>query len=507
MKKDLIINASTTETRVALLEDNQLVELFVERARHERTVGNIYKGRVKKVAWSMRAAFVDIGWEQDAFLHFSDMAEELEQMDNDIDDGNGGGRRIGRSDRKINLQTGQEILVQIVKEPLGSKGPRVTSQVSLPGRLVVLVPYQEHIGVSRRIPDMREKRRLKAIALKIKPKGFGMIVRTIAEGREFEAMKADMETQLKLWKKLESKPLKEPPPSLVFKDMSLASSVIRDLFSKDINSLVVDSKRLFREIQKYLQIVAPFLLERVSYYSLRKPIFDHFQIETEIEKSLQRKVWLTGGGYLISEQTEALVSIDVNSGRFMGHKDHEETSLKVNLKAAREICRQLRLRDLGGIIVIDFIDMWDEKNRRRVYDEMKKELRKDRARTDMSPISQFGLLEMTRQRIKPSLISTYNEPCPKCKGTGMVASMETVYTQLERFVKRFHSRSREKMMELTVNPKVYEYLSTGIQSPIRQIMLKNLVLIKLKKDDMLKIDEFNCYSPKRDKDVTELYKI
>lgn len=506
MKKDLIINATTSETRMALLEDGKLVELFVERPRNERTVGNIYKGKVRKVMTGMQAVFVDIGWEQDAFLHFSDATDELTTIVDDIDRENGQ-RITNRNERKFNLHPGQEVLVQIVKEPLGNKGPRVTTEVSLPGRLIVLVPHQEHIGVSRRISNYKEKRRLKSITSKIKPPGFGMIIRTVADGKSIEDLKADMEYQLDIWKKLERKPLKVAAPSLVFKDMSLASSVIRDLFTKDTDSLVVDSIRLLKQIKKYLVIVAPSLLERVSYYDSRKPIFDSYKIESEIEKSLQRKVWLDGGGYIIIEQTEALVTIDVNSGRFMGKKRHEDNSLKVNFRAAREICRQLRLRDLGGIIVIDFIDMWEEKNRKKIYDEMRKELRKDRSKNEIAPISQFGLLEMTRQRKKPSLISTFNEPCPHCNGTGMVASLETAYTRIERFVKRFRNRSREKRMELRVNPIVYKHLTQGVQSPLRKIMMKNLILINLKQDDMLKIDEFVCYSPKKGKDVTDKYLI
>ncbi len=509
MKKDIIINSSSSETRVALLEDDQLVELFVERPQHERNVGSIYKGVVKKMVPGMEAAFVDIGWKQDAFLHFSDYSDEMNGslMDDDDEEAlDKQKKKISYHQREISLKNGQEVLVQIIKEPLGNKGPRVTTQVSLPGRSVVLVPYHSHIGVSRRITDYKERKRLKSLAAKIRPEGFGVIVRTVAEGKTLEELKADMDSQLKLWKRLEKKIQNEPSRSLIFRDMSLASSIVRDLFTPDINSLVVDSKRFYRQVLSYISEVAPQLTDKVKHYEGTKPIFDSYKIEPEIEKSLSRKVWLNKGGYIIIEQTEALVTIDVNSGRFMGKKDHEENSLKVNLRAAREICRQLRLRDMGGLIVIDFIDMWDEKNRKKVYDEMKKELKNDRSKSDILPISQFGLMEMTRQRIKPSLLYTFNEPCPTCNGLGMVPSRETVSTQLERWIKRFKTRTREKKVEITVAPPIYEYLTEGVNNRIRQIMLKNFILIKLKKNENFKIDEFNCYSIKQNKDVTDRYR-
>ena len=506
MKKDIIINSNSSESRVALLENDQLVELFVERPQHERNVGSIYKGVVRKIVPGMEAAFIDIGWEQDSFLHFSDHTDEFIGNGDEDDTKRKPSERISYHQRNINLKNGQEVLVQIIKEPLGNKGPRITTQVSLPGRSVVLVPNHSHVGVSRRIVEYKERRRLKSLATKIKPEGFGVIVRTVAAGKTEKELRADMDSQLKLWRKLERKLKTEPPKSLIFRDLSLASSIVRDLFTPDIDSLVVDSKRFYRQIVSYISEVAPQLTEKVQHYGGTKPIFDFFKVESDIEKSLSRKVWLNGGGYIIIEQTEALVTIDVNSGRFMGKKDHEENSLKVNLRAARELCRQLRLRDLGGIIVVDFIDLWDERNRKKVYDETKKELKNDRSKSDILPISQFGLLEMTRQRIKPSLLYTFNEPCPTCKGLGMVPSRETVSTQLERWIKRFKTRTREKRLEITVSPPIYDFLTEGVNNRIRQIMIKNFILVKLKRDENYKIDEFACFSFKKNKDVTDRYR-
>ncbi len=502
MKQDIVINSTTSETRIALLEDDQLVELFVERPENERMVGNIHKGVVRKVMVGMSAAFIDIGWSQDAFLHFSDIGtgNELAQVLGEEEDE---AREHRRRWDGANLKVGQEILVQVVKEQIGRKGPRVSSQISLAGRFLVTVPNENYIGVSRKIRSFPEKKRLRQIAGRICPKGFGLIIRTLAETKSESTLKTDLDRCLKNWNKILTMLKSQKGPGLIYRDMSMASSVIRDLFSPEVNSLMVDSRKHFREIVKYVQDVAPSLVEKIKLYSDKLPIFDKYGIEAEIEKSLTRKIWLTGGGYLFFDQTEALTAIDVNSGRFMGRKDHEDNSLKVNLRACKEICRQLRLRDMGGIIVIDFIDMGEERNRQRVFEEMRKELRMDRAKWDIAPISPFGLMEMTRQRIRPSLLYTFREPCPHCDGTGLVPSMETAVTTLERWIKRFASQTGERRLGLVVNPVVKEFLSGGLGSRIAKIMWNNRVFITLEVDEAMKIEEFRGYSYKRKRDVTE----
>ena len=504
MKKEIIINSTSSETRIALLEDESLVELFVERPENERTVGDIYMGKVRKVIEGMRAAFIDIGWSQDAFLHFSDigsgalslenLAGSISEDDIELDD-------RGRAER-AKLTVGENILVQIIKEPIGTKGPRITSQLALPGRFCVLMPGEKAVGVSRRVSDYRERRRLKSIASSLRPEGCGLIIRTVAENKEDAAVKSDIESLHNFWQMIEQRAKTAAVPSLIYKDVSLASSVIRDLFTSDIDHLVVDSKTLYREIEEYLKHVAPNLLDRLSIYNGQAPIFDYYRIEGEIEKTLSRKVWLKGGGYIIIDHTEALVTIDVNSGRFVGKKNHEENSLQVNLMAAREVCRQLRLRDIGGIIVVDFIDLWDEKNRKRVEDEMRRELKKDRAKTDTAPISQFGLLEMTRQRIKPSLLYTFNSPCPVCSGTGLVASRETVITAIERWVKRFRFSTRERRIRITTHPDIYGYAVGGLKSRINMLMWHHRLLITMIADPKLKIDEFQVWSFRQKRDIT-----
>ncbi|HHE46113.1 MAG TPA: Rne/Rng family ribonuclease [Bacteroidetes bacterium] len=506
MKQDIIINATTTEARIALLEDDLLVELHVERPENERMVGSLFRGVVRKVMPGISAAFIDIGFSQDAFLHFSDVGGGSElgtHLLHDVVDrgnnGEGGGRKRWQPH---DLKVGQEILVQVIKEPIGHKGPRVSSQVSIPGRFMVLVPNESFIGVSRKIAGFKEKKRLKSIASKIRPKGFGIIVRTLAETRSEEDLEVDMKRLLKVWRKCEQSMSELKGPGVVYRDISMASSIIRDLYSPEVNSLVVDSRKLYREIVGYVKDVAPGLTDKITLYKDRIPIFDKYNIEVEIENCLSRKIWLNGGGYIFFDITEALVAIDVNSGRFAGKKDHEENSLKVNLAAAREISRQLRLRDVGGIIVIDFIDLLEERNRKKVFDEMRRAMRMDRAKWDIAPLSPFGLMEMTRQRIRPSLLYTFREPCPNCDGTGLVPSMETVVTTLERWIKRFSSKTRERHLELKVNPQLKSYLTKGIRNRLTRIMWANKIYITLSTEDELKIEEFRAYSQKQRRDIT-----
>lgn len=503
MTKEIIINASMGETRIAILEEKRLVELFVEKPDRERMVGDIYLGKVVNVVKGMRAAFVNIGHKQDAFLHFSDIGETFSTVssivDRDEDD------YVEQSFRPDQIKVGQEILVQIIKEPISTKGSRLTTEISIPGRFTVLVPNSSVVGVSKKIDSIKERRRLRKLAKSVRPEGFGVIVRTVAEGRDDDVLKSDIYSLLKVWNKIEKKLKDSKPPMLIYKDMGMLSSVIRDLFTSDVERLVVDSSKLYREIVSYLKEVGYSLIKSVEYYNKKTPIFDHYGIESEIEASLARKVLMKSGGSIVFDQTEALVAIDVNSGKFIGHKDHEQNSLRINLEAATEIARQLRLRDLGGIIVIDFIDMRDEKNKRRLYEEFKKELRKDRAQANITPISEFGLIEMTRERVRPSLIFTFSETCPTCKGLGRINAKGTVLTIIERWVKRFKASSKDLRLKLVTHPEIKAFLTEGIRNPIRRIMWKHRVLIEVQEDANLEIDEFHFYSSKGNKDITEKF--
>ncbi len=509
MTKHIIINSTNEDTRIAILEDNKLVELFVERPDNERMVGDIYKARVKKVVPGMQAAFIDIGHEQDAFLHFSDFDSSNTEMFFEVDeeDENSVTTKKRKSDEEITqfLKKNKELVVQIVKEPISNKGPRVSMDISLPGRFLVLVPNETRVGVSKKIANRDEKRRLKEIARRITPKNFGLIVRTVAEGKPEKELKKDLQKLLKTWKQVEQKIKTAPAPMLIFKDMSMASSVIRDLFTPDVEKVVVDSRRLYRDIVNYLKDVAPSLVKKVEYYKSKEPIFDAFKIEEEIQNSIEKKVWLKNGGYLYIEHTEALVSIDVNSGKYFGKKDHEEHSLKINLEAAREIARQVRLRDIGGLIVIDFIDMLDPANKEKVVNELKKEFSRDKATTKIADMSPFGLIEMTRQRIRPSLIHNISEPCPYCNGIGLIPTKGTVVSRIERWIRRYKAGDFDRRIILQVHPEMYEYLTNGRISRILRLMWKYWIKISLEMDENLKIHEFRILSRKEREDITEKF--
>ena len=416
---------------------------------------------------------------------------------------NGKQRSSRRNRTRPVPRQGQEILVQIIKEPISSKGARVSTELSFPGRFLVLVPNSDVVGVSKKIFKIKEKKELKKKVRGIKPEGFGLIARTVAETKDEKTLKSDLDVLIKQWKRVEQKLKRATSPGLIFKDAAMASSVIRDLFTKDVDRVVIDSKKLFKEITVYLKDVAPSLSNRAELYTGRKPVFDKFGIESEIQKSLSRKVWTPSGGYIIFDHTEALVAVDVNSGKFMGGKEPEENILRINLEGAREIAHQLRLRDIGGIIVIDFIDMLDPKNKKKLYNEFRLELRKSRAQANIAQISEFGLIEMTRERVRPSLLFAFSEACPTCEGLGRVVSKSTVLTRIERWVKRFKAERKEWSLRLVVHPQIAEYMLDGMMNNIRRLMWKYRLKIEVKKDDSLKTDQFKMIVKKTEKDVTE----
>jgi ribonuclease G len=510
LRKDIIVEAATHETRIAILEDNHLVELLVERPEHERIVGNICKGTVTAVLPGIQAAFVDIGMDKAAFLHASDVSGSSEWVDFDEDDApaSGGSSRGRDKERPIQetVKEGQEVLVQITKESIGTKGPRVTAQISLPGRFLVLVPNENYVGVSRRIDDWAEKRRLRDLARTLKPDNVGIIVRTAALGKSETEFKADLKMLTSLWKQIETQARKGPAPAVIHKEMEITSSIIRDLFTPDIDSVVIDSRAIYRETLEYLKSVAPQLRSRVHLYDGTAPIFDAYGIENEIEKALHRKVWLKHGGYIVIDHTEALVTIDVNSGRYAGTGDHEDTAFQTNMEACAEIARQLRLRDIGGIIVMDFIDMEDRSHRRQVYQELQNALKRDRSRTRMSEISEFGLIEMTRQRIRPSLLFTFSEACPVCDGTGRIMSRMTVVTQIGRWLKRAKAYMRERHIKLKVHPTVALALYENGREKLETLSREYRMEIDIEEDPFLHVEEFRVFSIKRDLDVTDEYK-
>ncbi|MFC1683384.1 ribonuclease E/G [Candidatus Zixiibacteriota bacterium] len=510
MRKEIIINVAINETRIAILEEGQLVELWVERPEKERMVGHIFMGVVTSVLPGMQAAFVDIGLPKRAFLHVSDVADQAVKFSGllDMPDEEEFPRRSkGRAVPIQNLlQKGQQILVQVVKEPIGTKGPRVTSQISLPGRFLVLIPNEEHVGISRKIETWGERRRLKKLGASVRPEGFGMIMRTIGKGKTEKEFRQDIENLLRNWKNIREGTKKVKAPGVVHKEMGITSSLIRDLFTEDIDHLILDSKKDYDEIVAYLKIVSPNLRSRVELYADSKPIFDANNIEPEIDKTLHRKVWLKKGGYIIIDHTEALVTIDVNTGRYVGKANQAETVLKTNLQAANEIARQLRLRDIGGIIVIDFIDMEDANHRRKVFSEIKNALKRDRSKTSVLEMSDFGLVQMTRQRVRPSLLHTFRDTCPTCDGTGRVTSIMTVLTRIDRWLKRAESNSSEKKLLLVVPPVVRDFLLNNREEQLARLRRQYRFQIQVEADFSLNLDQYKFYSLTSQRDITEQYK-
>jgi ribonuclease G len=505
MKKDIIINATNEETRIAMLEDERLVELFVEKPEAQRTVGDIYKGKVSRVLPGMQAAFIDIGQDQNAFLHFSDVSDATNQFIADLaeDDEEEDGRKREQNFKAAReLKQGQDIVVQIMKEPIGTKGPRVTSEISLPGRFVVLVPNQTYVGVSRKISNFKEKKRLRHIARQLLPKNYGLILRTQAEDKEDRVIAEDIKGLIKLWQKIDRNIREVNSPVLVHKDMGMTSSIIRDLFTPDVDRVLVDSRKLAREITAYVREVAPRLKHKIEYYRKQNPIFEQYGIEDEIRKSIESKVWMKNGAYIVIEQTEAMVSIDVNSGKFIGRRDHESNSLKINLEASREIARQARLRDIGGLIVIDFIDVLQDENKKKIYQELKREFHKDRSITKIEEMSRFGLIEMTRQRVRPSVLHSIHEDCPQCHGTGLVPSLNTLVSDMERWIQRYRASGGDRRVCVRVTPEVFDYVMKGRFSRRLQLMWKYWMKIIFIKDNTLRYREFRVFDRKNIHEIT-----
>ena len=507
--KEMFINVSAGGTRIALTEGGNLVELHIERPDYDRMVGNIYKGKIQNVIPGMQAAFIDIGYESNAFLPFSEIGnpEDLKNLSFDEDDEGDNSSKskiLQNKDFKPekDMSIGDDILVQVIKEPFSGKGPRVTTDISIPGSLMVLVPNTNYIGISRKISDKYEKRRLRRTVKELKPENFGLIVRTIAQGKDDSLLKADYKRVWEKWSELDQKIKKKQAPVAVYLDFTTSDQVIRDLFTPQVKRLMVDNKPLYNRISSYMKDVSPDQLKKLELMKGKGTIFHKNNIEEQIEKSLKRKVWMKSGAHLVIEQTEAMVVIDVNSGRFIGKKDHESNSLKINLESAREIARQLRLRDIGGLIVIDFIDLQEAANRKKVYNELRTTLMKDRAKVSLTEFSNFGLLEMTRQRIGLSLLHTVSVECPTCDGLGRISSFETTLTRLENWLKRFRVKAKDRRLKVTLHPEMVDYINETKSKVISGFMWDNWMLIEIQKDNQLTPDKFKVYSKKRREDVT-----
>jgi ribonuclease G len=497
MTKEMIISSNDHETRVAILEDDQVAEIFVERERQRGVAGNVYKGRVSKVLPGMQSSFVDIGLERDGFLYVTDVVPSLDAFDGG-DDGDedaepqvaaaengeaprkteGGGRRGRRGAReprgtteegsrprdepKIEelLKEGQDVMVQVVKEPLGTKGARLTSHASLAGRFLVFMPTVDHVGVSRKIESREERSRLRGIVREFREaQGFtgGIIIRTAAAGRPKEDILADLEYFHRIWKEMRHKMETSRPPAVIYREQSLVAKLLRDLLTEDYTAIRIDSYHEYQRVLELVERMIPALAPKVKHYNKDFPIFEEYGVQAELDKALKSKVWLKSGGSIVINQTEALVAVDVNTGRYVGKKTTgrlEDTIVKTNLEAAREIVRQVRLRDLGGIIVLDFIDMEEKKNRQKVFQAVEQELRRDRAPSKAVQVSDFGLIVITRKRVKQSLERVLTEPCPYCSGSGVIKSSSTICYEILAEVRKLNMDLNGHGVVLRVNPDI-----------------------------------------------------
>lgn len=470
MSNELIINARHHETRVALVENGLVAELHIERKTGQELMGNIYRGRVARVLPGMQAAFVDIGLERTAFLYVADvhkdvlgleriMLKELEnqEQDDDLEGNEKAPAPFERIEFQIEelLHEGQDIMVQVAKEPLGTKGARITSHISLPGRHLVFMPTVNHIGISRRIEDKEERERLKALIDEIRPGNFGFIARTVSEGDSKEKLKSEMNFLVKLWGSITERMDKANEPGILHRDLNISLRAVRDLFTREVDRLIIDSRDEYNNILSFIDTFAPSLRYSVELYEDPEPIFDAYGIDLEISRALGTKIWLKSGGYIVIEMTEALTSIDVNTGSYVGKRNLEETILKTNLEAVKEIAYQLRFRNIGGLIVIDFIDMEKKANRERIFTVLRDALNADRSKTNILPMSDLGLIEMTRKRTRENLNRMLSEPCFYCEGKGTLKSKRTICYEIFRDLEReCFGMADDAPVHVLVNPEI-----------------------------------------------------
>jgi ribonuclease G len=531
MTKEMIISSSAHETRVAILEEDQVAEIFIERERSRGVVGNLYKGRVSKVLPGMQSAFVDLGLERDGFLYVTDVVatfEEFDRLETDDDEssapatnGAPGGRRAGSAeggpagrarggrdrDRERDkgpepkieelLKEGQEIIVQVAKEPLGTKGARLTSHATMPGRFLVFMPTVDHVGVSRKIDSREERSRLRGIVREFREQhGFtgGVIIRTAAAGKPKDDIVSDLSYFHRVWTEIRQKSETSRAPAVVYREQSLVAKLIRDLLTEEFSSIRIDSEPEYRRVLELIERIMPALAPKVKLYDKEYPIFEEYGVQAEIDRALRSKVWLKSGGSIVINQTEALVAIDVNTGRYVGKKTAgrlEDTILKTNLEAVKEIIRQIRLRDLGGIIVLDFIDMEEKKNRQKVFQTVEQELRKDRAPSKALQVSDFGLVIITRKRVKQSLERVLTEPCPYCAGSAVIKSSSTICYEILSEVKKISGDLNGQSLILRVNPDIARALRDEERAVFKDLKQSLGREIALRSDAQLHHEQFD----------------
>ncbi len=531
MVRRILINATPAHLRIAITEDGKLAELFTETPDTEHHIGNIYLGRVTKIVQGMNAAFIDIGLEQDAFLHFSDVDSTMEGMSTDdeerderpvADTAESADVALRTSTAKsrkklpsfqtkrsgevtINLQAKQMVVVQVTREAYHQKGVRVTTKVGLTGRNVVLLPFEENIGVSRKIYSVKERKRLRAIAREILPGGMGCIIRTAASGLSTDDVQRDFSTLLEDWREMENEIRNAKGPMLLKQEDGIAHSVIRDLFKDDVSQVVVDDRKLFRDLKTYVARTAPHLNDKLEFFGETRPIFDVFGVEREVHLTHSRRVPLPSGGSLIIDHTEAMVVIDVNSGRASNERSQEANAVKTNFEAMREVAKQLRLRDIGGMVLVDFIDMQVEENRRRLLNEMKHETSRDRAKTIVYPITQLGIMQITRQRVRQSMAERTSEECPFCLGTGRVLSAASTVSGIDRWLRNYRARTWGFRITVATHPYIIHYIERNKASTKHAWLRSYFLFVNLREDDTIEPGEFRCYSGSDTKDITRQY--
>src|SRR5437867_2376456 len=496
--KEVIINSESLETRVAVLEEGKLEEFNIERTTEERLVGSIFKGKVRNLEDGLKAAFVDIGFEKNAFLHYWDIVPN--QFDSGVEIVERATRRrdrpkITQKDIPRVYPPGSDIIVQVTKGPIGTKGPRVTTNIVLPGRYLVLLPNSDQSGISRKIENQPERQRLKKILRELSiPDGMGVIMRTAGEGQQTRYFVRDLALLLEEWREIQDRIKKQPPASCVFQEPDLIERTVRDFLTEDVERIVVDSPRAYDRMREMISRISKRSADKVKVYSEPQPIFDRFGITRQLENAFSRQVHLKSGGYLVVDETEALVAIDVNTGRHKGGKDQESTILKVNMEAADEIARQLRLRNMGGLIVLDFIDMKTPRNRHTVYARMKEGLRRDKAKTHVLPISQLGLMEMTTQRHSESVISAVYDDCPYCKGRGKVKSALTMSVEIQRKLNEIlKKRPRDEsdfQLRIVVHPSILERLRTEDEKHLIEMEKRYFGKLSFRADPALHAEQF-----------------
>ncbi|HIE43579.1 MAG TPA: Rne/Rng family ribonuclease [Candidatus Omnitrophica bacterium] len=478
--KTILINEDDNEIRTAILRNNLLTELAIERKERKGIAGSIYKGKVKDIIPGMDAAFIDIGWERTGFLYISEVTAPpgvYEEIPQELLTEGERTTQTFRSPIERILKEGEDILVQVVRDPVGSKGPRLTTFITIPGKFLVLMPTINRLGISKKISNLQERKRIRGIFQKIKPRNSGLILRTIGEGKDERLLTQDLNYLLKIWERITRSSKRRPTPSLLYEEPDLAIRTTRDIFNPDEDRLIIDDFKKYRILKRLLMRYYRRPPSSLLLHSGNLPLFEEYNIEEQIGKALRKKVWLASGGYITVEETEALVSIDVNSGRFTGVEGLEDTALKINLEAAKEITRQVILRNLGGIIIIDFIDMRKRENKQKLINTLRNAFKNDRAKTKINTVSSLGLVEMTRERISPSLAQMLCESCPSCQGSGVITSVITAAINKEKEIRRLLKERKEKIVKLRLNPEVSQYLKERKRDRLMERIFRKRVIL------------------------------